>query len=293
MMQENNESVENKMGSLEDVLGLMDRVNEVFAYEVWVPSLKKRVMFREINTNQQKRLIKSIIDSPIYNTEFIFTLRKIIKENCVDSSIDVDKLTLIDKLIIAIKMRSTSVGDILEIDIPVGEGDTETTIKRGVSLESLYEKFEKIVSIPSTKSFTDTNGIYTITCGVPTIGTEYKLEEEMRKNVEVSDIKDYNELRETIGEVFVGELAKYITSISIKNEDESTNIDLNALSFKNRIALIGRIPERVIHMIMEYIKTVKEEMDKITLVEVNVGTEESPEMKKETFAIDGSFFTGS
>ena len=37
---------------------MMDRVNEVFSYEIWIPSLKKNVMFREINTSQQKRLIK-------------------------------------------------------------------------------------------------------------------------------------------------------------------------------------------------------------------------------------------
>ena len=71
---------ETKLESLESVLDLMDRVNETFAYGVWVPSLNKEIMFREINTSQQKRLIKSVIDSPIYHTEFIFTLRQILKE---------------------------------------------------------------------------------------------------------------------------------------------------------------------------------------------------------------------
>ena len=115
------ERVQEKMGSIDEVLGLMDRVNEVFAYEVWVPSLKRNVMFREINTNQQKRLIKAIIDSPIYNTEFIFALRKVIKENCSDPEVNVDELTIIDKLIIALKMRSVSVSDTLELKVPIDD----------------------------------------------------------------------------------------------------------------------------------------------------------------------------
>jgi hypothetical protein len=53
---------------------MMNRANETFVYEVPIPSLKRKVMFREVNTSQQKRLIKAIIDSPAYNTEFIFAL---------------------------------------------------------------------------------------------------------------------------------------------------------------------------------------------------------------------------
>ena len=39
---------EKQVESLGNVLDLMDRVNETFAYGIWVPSLNKEVMFREI-----------------------------------------------------------------------------------------------------------------------------------------------------------------------------------------------------------------------------------------------------
>jgi len=214
------ESVKSEMGNMESVLSLMDRVNEVFSYEVWIPSLNRNVMFREINTSQQKRLIKSIIDSPVYNTEFIFTMKKIIEENCVDTTIDVNELTIIDKLMIAMKMRSVSVGDTLEMQIPVGEGTDKQTLKRAVSLENLLKELKDNIKVPQSKEFSGDNGIYTISCGVPTILEEYKLEDEMRNESEGSDINTYKDLRKNVGDVFMGEIAKYIHMISIKDDDK-------------------------------------------------------------------------
>jgi hypothetical protein len=287
------ESVKNEMGSLEDVIGMMDRVNEVFSYEVWVPSLNRNVMFREINTSQQKRLIKAIIDSPVYNTEFIFTLRKIIKENCVDDSVNVDQLTILDKLVIAMKMRSASISDVLEMQVPVGKGKTKRTIQRGVSLETLLETLKDKVVVPDIETFSDDKGVYQLECGIPTILNEYKLEDEMRKNSETRDIKNYDELRQTVGDVFIGEIAKYVRGLSIKEKDKITKIDLNGLSFRNRITLIEKLPEQITQKVVKYIDNVKKELDKVTLVSVNIGTDEKPEMKEEKFTLDGNFFTSS
>lgn len=284
------ESVQNKMGSLDEVLGLMDRVNEVFSYEVWVPSLKRNVMFREINTNQQKRLIKAIIDSPIYNTQFIFALRKVIQENCVDKTINVDDLTIIDKLIIAMKMRSVSISDVVELKVPLKDGKST---QRAISLEKILGELKNTVSIPDDATFTDDKNIYEVKCGLPTISTEYKLEDELRRNIEEKEVKSYEELRKNIGDVFMGEVAKYIRSISINNGEDITKIDLSSINFKDRMTLIGRLPEKVTKKVVEYIDTTKKEINKITLVKVNIGTEEEPEYKEENFSIDAGFFTGS
>lgn len=284
------ESVKNVNGTIEEVLGMMDRVNEVFSYEVWVPSLKRNVMFREINTSQQKRLIKAIIDSPIYNTEFIFTLRKVLKENCVDSSINVDELTIMDKLMIAMKMRSVSIGDKIEINVPLENGKSTS---RGISLDKLINDLKDKINLPDVEVIKDDKDIYELECGIPTISTEFKLEDEMRKNTENVEIKDYDQLRQSVGDVFIGELAKFIRKISIKNEDQATNINLDDISFRNRISIIERLPEKLTKKVVSYIETVKAELDKVTLVKVNVGTVEEPKMKEEKFTIDASFFTSS
>ena len=56
------------------LLAAMKEANQSFKYDVMIPSLNRNVPFSEISTAQQKKLIKSIIDSEIYNTEFILCM---------------------------------------------------------------------------------------------------------------------------------------------------------------------------------------------------------------------------
>jgi len=276
-----------KLENIENILGLMDRVNESFCYEVWVPSLNRNVMFRELNTAQQKRLIKSIIDSPVYNTEFIFTLRQILKENCADS-IDIDALTIIDKLVIALKIRSLNISDVVEMEF-------DKNNKRAFSIEKILNDVKTNLSLPAPRQISDDKGIYTLTCSVPTIGAEYRLEKELRDNQNINEIKTTEELRNTIGTAFINELVKYVDTISIKTSDtEITDINLNAVNFKNRITLIEKIPEKITNKLIEYINEIKKETDKIILFKFDITKEDgSKETIEERLTIDSGFFTAS
>ena len=66
--------VEKKM-DVKDILDAINKVNDKNVYAVYVPSLKTDVMFREMNTKQEKMLIKTIVDSPVYNTEFTLLVK--------------------------------------------------------------------------------------------------------------------------------------------------------------------------------------------------------------------------
>ena len=290
-----NEEVVDKMDKLENVLKMMDRVNEGFSYEVWIPSLKRNVMFREINTSQQKRLIKSIIDSPVFNTEFIFTLKTIIEENCTEKGLDVNSLTIIDKFFIALKMRLVSMGDTVEMEFP-GEGDLK--LKRGISIEKIINDAKESVVIPEPASVVyeqQTNdGMigYKIDCSIPTIYTEYKLENDLRRNIDESnekEKKDMNDVRKLIGDVFISEIVKFVNSISIKMNEKISKISVENLSFRDRILLLEKFPAPLLKMVINYINTVKKEVDKITVIKVNIDGKEVTQNLK----IEGSFFISS
>ena len=289
----------NKQASLEDVLNMMDRVNETFAYEVWVPSLGRNIMFRELNTSQQKRLVKCIIDSPIYNTEFIFTMWKILKENCADKTINVDDFTIIDKLFICLAMRSVSVGDLFELEFSPSKDESVAKVKRGISLQKIIDDAKIKMVMPGTQIIN--SGLYKIECGVPTIKTEYLLERELRENLSLEQSKDLNELRKTVGEAFISEIVKYIKSITITDVDKETKIELDNISFMNRIALIEKIPAKTLKKIIDYINVIKKEIEKVILIKTTVKIketkgEETKEVDKdveERLTIDGSFFTTS
>jgi len=285
------ESVKSSIEDVDEIINLMDRVNETFAYGIWIPSLKKDVMFREINTAQQKRLAKAIIDSPVYNTEFIFTLRQIIKENCVDK-INTDDLTLFDKLMIALKMRNVSIGDIIEIEIPISD-DGKETIKRGVSIDKIINDAKKKIKIPDDCSFESSDGSYKLDCSIPTIGTEYTLEMELREHSDISGIDTPDELRKTIGDAFINEIVKYINVLTIKTDDNIVTINLNDVSFRNRIAMIEKIPSKLIDKVIKYISDVKEELSNVTVLNLSYEKDGKTKKVKERLTIDGSFFTSS
>ena len=281
------ENIEQKTGNINDILKIVNRANEAFAYEIYVPSLKRGLMFREINTSQQKRLLKAVIDSPVYNTEFIFILRQIIIENCVEQ-IDVNSLTIFDKLIIAIMLRSVSINNDLDLEFKLPNSDVKIT--RRISLKDLADKAIKEIEVHPV-TIKDDSDTYEIFCDLPSLSDEYNLEMELRKNVESIEIKNEKELRETVGNVFTNEIVKHIKQINIKNKETNQVVELNlkTMTFKDRLTLLGSIPAKINNKIIEYINTVKTQFDKVLLFKEEINGQTVEQRLK----IDASFFTVS
>jgi hypothetical protein len=281
------ETVQQKSGSINDILKIVNRANETFVYEIFVPSLAKNVMFREINTAQQKRLLKAVIDSPVYNTEFIFTLREIIKENCVDSLIDIDALTLLDKLVIALMLRSISISNELDLEFKIPKSDQK--IVRRINVKDLADKAKEIKIEPTV--IKDDTGTFEIFCGLPTISDEFNLENQLRHNVESIEIKNEKELRNTIGEVFTNEIVKYIkqVNIKIKDKDEVYEFNLKDMAFKDRLTLMGKIPTKINNKVIEYINSIKGKFETILLFKEEI----EGQIVEQRLKIDASFFTPS
>jgi len=277
---------------INNTLDLINRANEVFCYEVWVPSLRKNVMFREINTSQQKRLIKSIIDSPIYNTEFIYILKQIIDENCADKTVSTDNLTIIDKQVIAMAMRSVSISDIVEFQIPVSEGKN---VQRAISISKVLGEIKDKMLVIDPIKLVDEKNVFTLECSIPTIKTEYDLEKEQRENIIIDRSPQTPEqLRETVGNMFIDELVKYVNIVTIRINDIDNKINFGDLKFSDRIKLMEKLPIRLVEKLLEYCNKVKEEVDKVVIFKFEVDVDKD---KKETIerrlSIDGSFFINS
>ena len=284
----------NNHNDINDVLKTIQRAHNTFTYEVWIPSMKKNVPFKEISTSQQKRLLKSIIDSEVYNTEFIMALYTIIKENCTDESVDVNDLTIIDKLVIALKMRSVSIGNEVPIKL-TSKSDDSIEISSSINLTKLLARVKKIIKTPSVE--TATHGAFTVTCGIPSILDEYSLESELRSNNEDIEIDNYDELRRSIGEKFLGETSKYVKRIEIEStqeDKEPTVIDFSQVKFADRIKLIESLPAKCMEHVLGYINVIEKETEKIVLYNGKY-THKSGE--EEIFdynlSLDGSFFIAS
>lgn len=274
--------------NLKDILSAIDDVNsKEYAFHVYVPSLKKEVPFLQINTGQQKTLIKSIIDSPVYNTEFIFTMRNIIKENCKDSSVNIDSLTLFDKLIICLTLRSKSIDSTYEMSIEHQGAE----LKHAVELDPLIET-SKSVEVGDGEVVEA--GHFRIELAPPTIGREYAIEKQIRsKNKAEDNIQSTEELRSVVGEAFITELIKYIKTFTIIQEESEATIDFNAISCNDMIEVISKLPVNVLKRVLNYAEQYNKNIT--DLLKVRVPTGVNPETNQieyidQEVQVNGNFF---
>jgi hypothetical protein len=277
----NTDKTTKNITSLEEIKQIIKSKDVSYASHFRVLSLNKNVPFNEINTSQQKRLAKSIIDSEVYKTEFIFTLRNILKENCQDDTINVDDLTVIDKLLLAVSLRIKSIGNIITVELPQ---EKKGNIKVDLNLVDIYNNALSVIKNIEPKTYED--NYFIIKCSIPTIGVEYGLENELRKDSSAIDIENVDELRQTIGEAFINDIVKYVSEVSMKTDDGVISIDWLSFNFKDRIKIIETFKTGLLKNIMDYISEVRDEIDKIELVNFKIGDVQH----SRRLAIDGNFF---
>jgi len=225
--------------NLKTVLTLLNELDQSTSFNVFLPSLQRPAPFKQLTTEQLKRILKTIIDVPLYNTEFILTVNSIIKENCLDTEIDTNILTVLDKQIILFKTRSESISSDYVFDI---QGE-KITVSLTDKLTNFLDK--QITLEPETFS----NNSYSVICSLPNLLTENKLEKELHQNVAFA-INTPEQLRDAIGETFINEVTKFIISITIN----LTPIDLSVYSFKDRIKIVERLPITLINDVIKYIE---------------------------------------
>lgn len=241
-MSENNTNVN-------DILNALDDIRNKTTYAIYIPSKKREHMFKEISTAQEKRLVKCIIDNPVFGTQLIYTLREIIKENSADL-LNIDELTVMDKLAICLNLRSKSIGSTfkhIKLDKTgknVGEFD--------VNIDDVIKRIN-MAELPESKKFS--NDDITIICSLPTIKDEYDLEIAMCRK-----LKDYEKISpdkasDMLESAFIGEIIKYIKNITIEMDGEVRDIPLSGLDFKVRQQFIEKLGSSLTADVLEYIKT--------------------------------------
>ena len=269
--------------SLDQLNKIIKRKDISYASHYRVPSLKKDVPFNEINTSQQKRLVKSVIDSPVYNTEFIYTFREILKENCQDATIDIDNLTIMDKLVLAMGLRIKSIGSTVDIEV-----ETKTNAQKvNVSLELPKILEAALAALEDLPNACVEDEYYRVECTIPTVGVEYKMEKELRNNSTGVEIQNVEEMRKTVGDAFVSEIAKYINTVFIKDDGKLIPVEWQKFSYADRIKVLETFKTSLLREILNYINLVRKEIDKIELVKFEFGGE----LYDRRLSIDGDFFT--
>ena len=234
--------------TVQNVLHLLKDLDKTNQFNVYLPSLQRSVPFKQLNTEQLKKLLKTIIDSPIHNTEFTLTFNNIIKDNILDETINVSDLNIFDKTLIMFKTRIESISP--EFTFILNDDEKQNVSEFKINIAESYNKFIQTQPAYNSKSITNNN--CELLVSLPTLQTENKIEKELYKNVKL-EITTPEELRNTIGETFINELTKYIVSVKVND----ANINLNEHNFKTRIKIVEQLPTTCINGVLKYIESYK------------------------------------
>jgi len=264
-------------------LKTLNEVKTAFTYPIFVPSLGREVRFMQMTTAQQKTFVKiSMLSTSAQGAAFSAAAYSLIKETCAEA-IDVDKLTILDRLVICLMIRIMSVGNTLKISVgPENLNESnennpktkEDTFSLNVDLGALYGKiaseYTKINAGEQTISLE--NNPISVVISIPTLKDEEKINTMLGELGRVTgDDPDNAAYADIFSNTFYVELIKYIRSVIIINPatQETTTIDFNDLTPKQKMDVYLGIPANITSAVMTKVNEIVSDINKLTMFDIN------------------------
>lgn len=241
-------------------------LNDSKSITAFVPSLNKEIALKPLNVKQQKSIIRSAIDPALTNITFTNAVNDIIVEN---SPTDIE-FYAVDRPSLLIALRAQALGSDLSI--------TQKDVVYDVDLQSHVDTFNThIFDTDLLTGAVDSSGIK-VNLLAPTIATDIRINKEASKTTSKS-IKTSSDALYSIGDLFVYELVKYITSL----EFNGNVIDFTDINIKHGIDVVESLPMSLSGKIVAFIEKLKAYEDNFTKITHND--------KKLDIGLDATFFT--
>lgn len=224
------------MKTVKDIVSLLKEIADTTFIDIWIPSLSQNIKFKSLSAYQHKELLKITIANAERADLLLNKLfADIISTNCIDTNIDLAKLTIIDKDSILLHYRQAITPDITV------EGEV-------FNVSSLIDRCKEYSN--TLQLHTLTEGDVSLTLDLPTIISEIKYHIEPLEDTESSkEIKAIYLARA----VFL-EFAKSIKNLSIKNNI----IDINSLEINDLEVIIDMLPYSLLSRSYTYISELKQ-----------------------------------
>ena len=265
----------------DDILKMLKDIESTFSYSIYIPSLKKEVSFKQLTTEQLKTLYKTTINKAILNLEFNTSFNNIIKENCLDLEVDINKLTIYDKIFIFVKTRIECLSPDIKFYLNEDEKNELNTNDNTVVI-SILEHYNKFVDkkICFEKQTYKTNQC-SIDCDIPELEVENKFQKELTEAT-LADTRTV-QLAEIVGDTFVNEITKFIVFLKI----EDTEINLKETDFKTRLDIVKALPTNLIKNVLEYIEDYKLKINELLSIKIDI----NGQIVTKEIPLDASFYS--
>jgi len=249
--------------NVSDILKQLDTLNESTGINIFIPSLKKTVKFKNLNLRQQKDLLKSSVDETLTKLSFIVNFYSIIQDNIIDT-IDINTLYVFDRAAIALSLRQNGLDSIYTTnDVTI---DLNDVIKQIPNIAVTADKLATTVNVQNLS----------IDLSVPTLSVDRDISSSTINKLKGLQDKDIKTL---VGELFIHEIVKFIRTVTFKAETGDTVLSFDNLKIEDKVAIIEKFPSTLTNKILEFIKTYRDVEAKFTTIgDTNI-------------EIDGSFFS--
>jgi hypothetical protein len=258
-----------------DALSLLKKNAEQRSYDVWVPSLNQEVKFKPLTTLHHKKFVKSLIDSSLFTTSLNLHIYDVIKQSCLDNSIDVDTLTVFDKSAICFALRKHN----FKKPYSVLLSETEN---RDISLDDLLVGFKK--KYKDIEQGEISKGSLTIKLSLPTLKREREFDAYIfSKHLANLNKTDENQVNQVLADLVLYGSIVYIDSLTIGDQV----VDFSTLRVDQKVELIGNLDALIFNSLNEYIQKCTEARSNLCSIEIN-GLDDKP--LNVEISVDAGFF---
>jgi len=230
-------------------------------YDIFVPSLNRKIKFKGLNTKQQKEAVKSALETGFIGVSFSNFLNTIIKDNTCENV----EFLLTDKNYILTCLRVLSLSKDIKID------------NTAIDFSFILDNNTALPDQLKQREINDNN--LKVNLQIPSLTKDTEINRETVKKI--GQDKNESLSKEAVGEMFINELVKYINKISIDNNSKIVELNFKDITFEQKVQLVEKLPLTLNSKIFDYINEVRN-------FEKNVFIKDGKQLD---LTIDPSFFT--
>lgn len=241
-------------GTYNNLLTTLQTVQAEDQVDIKIPTQSTTGTFKRLTVNQQKKILRSAVDMKLPELKFLLEVNNILTSNLVTEC----ELYVTDRVPVMLQLRAATLGPSLKIstDSEPVTIDLNTHLTKTKRSKLPVKLFKKTIS----------SGSFKVDCEVPTLDLDTKISQDCITAIS-GKLKTEEDLAESVGEVFVYEVVKYIQSIKFSDtEDKDHTINFTQLNTRQRISVFEKLPMAISALISKYITDVKDFENKFLAV---------------------------
>jgi hypothetical protein len=228
--------------SIDSLMSDIDKLKEQAYYTVYVPSLRKSVKFAPLEIKHQKDLLIAGSDPELAQFKFLTALNGVIVDCIVDKTIPI---LVTDRPLIALAIRDRCVSNTFNyID--------EDGMSLKINLSEHINNRKKLKLLTRDKTWKVASDKIKLSCSIPT------LIQDDRFNTYIYNKRptDFAGAPPNTGDIFIGELAKFIDIIQIGEQ----SIDCRELLTPTQVvSILERLPMSITYELTEKLRPAREQ----------------------------------